>query len=281
MTASAVLALLGAVVSVAASEESAGRINARVPPVHQTKVRFPFIAEHVFIGTAPNHDNRRLSSRQFGQEHGGDGVRVNDTQVRVATQTSNVPGSFVPLIFWFEGGIRGKGKDDKANLANDFSSRGLTTILDLHARPEGLAGHKRRHARPYGQDGGILYQQIGPQLVLSGGLGMGQRLSSDLNAFRRVSDRLSGHAPKKGSEYPQAASGEEQQAGEPRNPPVGIRIPLALMLGLGSNIPLALGLLDKRRWRGRSLCALGAGMMLSGGALMLSLGFPATWGWPV
>jgi hypothetical protein len=93
---------------------------------------------------------------------------------------------------------------------------------------------------------------------------------------------LSG-SPHTPSREPQAASYDEQGSSKPSYPPVWRRIPLALILGFGSNGVLAWGLVysDKSRLLGGLLCALGVGMMLSGGVLMFCLGIPSTWGWLV
>jgi len=88
-------------------------------------------------------------------------------------------------------------------------------------------------------------------------------------------------APHKPSDNPEPAGSEEQRPREPGYPPVWRRIPTALILGLGSNIPYLQGLVrfDSNKRLGAALCILGIGMMVSGCALMLCLGIPATWGW--
>lgn len=76
--------------------------------------------------------------------------------------------------------------------------------------------------------------------------------------------------------------GENQSTSSPSYPPVWIRIPLAVVLGLGSNPMMVWGIwnLDNgRRRRGCALCCAAVAMFIGGISLMLLLAFPATWGW--
>jgi hypothetical protein len=77
-------------------------------------------------------------------------------------------------------------------------------------------------------------------------------------------------------------SAADYTTSNPSYPPVWIRIPLALMLGIGSNGVLAWGILNvnnKRDCWGATLIGVGVFMFVGGIGLMLTLGFPATWGW--
>jgi hypothetical protein len=79
---------------------------------------------------------------------------------------------------------------------------------------------------------------------------------------------------------PKPGGGQKQSAREASGPPLW-RIPIALIVGLGSNgvMFLGLNLNDERRvWRA-ALCSLATSMFLGGIGLMLTLGIPGTWGW--
>ena len=90
-------------------------------------------------------------------------------------------------------------------------------------------------------------RDIGPQFTLS-------RVLS-------IADQPPGRSPQQPSEYPKSAGDDNQTARKPGYPPVWIRIPLALVLGLGSNGVVAWGLLltlnNKRRTWGRILIGWG------------------------
>ena len=87
------------------------------------------------------------------------------------------------------------------------------------------------------------------------------------------------HQPRK---YPETGRGEKQRTGEPSYPPVWVRIPVALIMGLGSNGIFILGALyldNRGRWWRSAYMILAALTAIGGCGLMLSLGIPATWGW--
>jgi hypothetical protein len=99
-----------------------------------------------------------------------------------------------------------------------------------------------------------------------------------------ASNQATGRAPQERRENPKTACSDNQTASECGYPPVWIRIPLALVLGLGSNGVLTLGILslnNDRIGRGAALVGLGTAMFLGGISLMLALAFPLTWGWRI
>lgn len=100
------------------------------------------------------------------------------------------------------------------------------------------------------------------------------------NCFLSLDNGLSGGSIKTAGNDPKTSSGKKEHAGKPSYPPVWVRIPLALFLGIGSNGVLLWGLsLDERRWLSTAIVCLAAIMMLAGLSLMFALGVRATWGW--
>lgn len=102
-------------------------------------------------------------------------------------------------------------------------------------------------------------------------------------SFRAISDGGPSASPEQCSEYPKQRGHQDQEPRKPSYPPVWIRVPVALILGLGSGGVVILGIIvadDKGRpVFGGSLVVIAFMMFLCGGALMLALGIPATWGW--
>ena len=98
-----------------------------------------------------------------------------------------------------------------------------------------------------------------------------------------ISDGPSSGAPHAPCSQPQSACEKSKKPRKPSHPPVWTRIPLALAIGLGANPVMMWGcILSDRRGRpvlGRIVRALALLMFLGGGALMMLLAFPATWGW--
>ena len=111
---------------------------------------------------------------------------------------------------------------------------------------------------------------------------MFKRLSSDFQSSASVHYSPIGGLPKEEGRKPETKSRDKESTGKSGYPPVWIRIPVALFLGLGSNSLMAFGLgyLDGKRRRLRA-AFIGAGIasFLSGCGLMLSLGFSVTWNW--
>lgn len=102
------------------------------------------------------------------------------------------------------------------------------------------------------------------------------------NSSLTVSYSFTGGLPEQSGKYPKPQGREEEGSGEASYPPVRTRVPLAVILGCGSNGILAWGLVRAdagRRVSGIALCCAAALMMVSGIGLMLALGVPATWGW--
>lgn len=97
-----------------------------------------------------------------------------------------------------------------------------------------------------------------------------------------ISESFQSSAPHQSSENPQSYSSDEQAYGEPSGPPIW-RIPTALIIGIGANPIMVLGLIiyDRRRWRwlSRILCICAALMFTGGLLLMYCLCVPGTWGW--
>jgi hypothetical protein len=84
------------------------------------------------------------------------------------------------------------------------------------------------------------------------------------------------------SSDPKSGRHNDESARFPRYPPVWIRVPTALVLGIGSNGIMLLGIWSfdsGRRRRGIILCGSAVAMFISGIGLMLLLAFPVTWGW--
>lgn len=189
-------------------------------------------------------------------------------------------------ITWGSGGKRAnsnvggflfkKGRCSSPILNNDANSRNFQDILKstLKYFPGGIVVECNR-------------MNIGPGKLNTNGRfchdfrSLGASLRSGNGGLSLVDSALS-RTPHERRENPKTDGGEEQSARKPGYPPVWTRIPLALLLGLGSNAVLAWGLLNldsKRRAIGLALCVLGIFMMLFGGGLMFTLGIPATWGW--
>jgi hypothetical protein len=102
-------------------------------------------------------------------------------------------------------------------------------------------------------------------------------------SMRRIFNRPASSTPQQPRINPEAGSGDKETKSKPGYPPVWVRIPAALILGLGSNGVMAMGLLnlDKRKHLGSALFITAIVMTLSSLFLCMSLGYPATWGWRI
>lgn len=221
-------------------------------------VEMPRCAECVGVDNAPPHEDCPRRILDEGQTVGSDlGELHKDLELAARRHNGIYRRKRNPS---FEGNIYQRKNIGPVAVNFNIVSRRLPGVFEIEMDADYFAGGDQISLPSYVTD-------IGAKLPLGG--------------VFSAQHQLSGRAPHEPGEYPKPGRRQEQGSRSPSYPPVGTRVPLALFLGIGANPVLAWGILSLNSAWGRALCVLGALMMSTGIGLMLALGVPATWDWPL